>query len=204
MKNAPSNDRQSFLGHSASTSRPTRIKYSLRNPLSRTFGTVGSTDMISNQLKDMANVQPTNFQEPHTSGRSIDRLPIEILQTIFCICLIGPLKDRQLNLWTISGTCRSWKGIVSNSPQLWTTLSSEFSLDFIYTCIERSRDLPLTVHIEREGILPVIDTMVLGCVKRMRRLSYHGPDVYLLGPLMPNLVEWTGTNEGDLRSHIFF
>ncbi|KAJ7204951.1 hypothetical protein GGX14DRAFT_569091 [Mycena pura] len=97
----------------------------------------------------------------------VRRLPSEILEEIFAypdITRVYPsdfanyLKDlAQASLRTLSQVCARWRAIVMGTPALWSTITVNHSLwkldvaqvatDLLYFSLERSGDVPLTLHI---------------------------------------------------------
>jgi hypothetical protein len=118
------------------------------------------------------------------------RIPTEILQEIFhhlCdepIALHKPVHHSDGFPWAVGKICRRWRETFISHPPLWTSLSmgaSYYSASLLLSmkrrtgmCLERSRQLPLTIHVSEshsasEDFHMGIWEMLLSCSNRWKK-----------------------------------
>lgn len=80
----------------------------------------------------------------------VQRLPNELLASIFVIGVLGTEEEDTLVLSTIMLVCRHWKDVAINTPILWTqiTAGTRHSLDKARRKLERSKSAMLHVSVD--------------------------------------------------------
>lgn len=86
---------------------------------------------------------------PLNGARSINRLPTEVLSTIFRLA-VGPIKTTDLHeVLNLSSICRYWRAIVLNHGAMWSSIRLiGRDPSFVTQQVERCRGVPLNPFID--------------------------------------------------------
>jgi hypothetical protein len=75
----------------------------------------------------------------------VGALPAEVLGNIFHFCSLSHPQD----LGAVTAVCQFWRGVATNNPRLWTTISIQIKPQNTPLYLSRSKDLPLHVQIRQ-------------------------------------------------------
>ncbi|KAF8636175.1 hypothetical protein AX17_003735 [Amanita inopinata Kibby_2008] len=95
-----------------------------------------------------------------------NRLPPEVLVEVFKYCIPNPGDftgvPKGVAPLLLCRVCSSWRTFVQSSPEFWKKVGLEGVARFIITWLERSRTLPLTIHLKITASISeeLVDTIV--------------------------------------------
>jgi hypothetical protein len=114
---------------------------------------------VGSSLAHVTSVQRISIEPIGTAP--INRCPDEIIYMIFEDCVLFPdhFYIRRLLL-----VCRRWYTLVTNTAKLWSRIeisspwdlfdigSQRSQFPYIFACLDRSKNLPITLHLDMEGL----------------------------------------------------
>ena len=107
----------------------------------------------------------------------ISKLPPETLTTISEFVAEPRSQKSTLEIVKLTHVCRYWRSTLISLPHLWSSIFvTHVHPDFLAACLERSREVPLAVHLDLKygdysdysDLLEEVD-----CIQRIRKLDVH-------------------------------
>jgi hypothetical protein len=106
----------------------------------------------------------------------IQRLPTEILCTIFDQATVTLVGNPVAEAFSCSHVCRRWRETALGYPRLWGNLSvsrAAGSSELIRTCLERSMPMPLTVSVKISEMDAVMPKRKKKIIENFKHLALH-------------------------------
>ncbi|KAI0359249.1 hypothetical protein OH77DRAFT_1013467 [Trametes cingulata] len=120
--------------------------------------------------------EETNCELPSLNALSnaaipINRLPTELMVEIFSVVQMDEARELEMRWLSIPRVCRRWYWIAATTPDLWRWLYATSSLNYMKTCLVRSKDRTVSVVTGSTWIVPSALQLVSPQFHRVRHLQ---------------------------------
>ncbi|KAI0668204.1 hypothetical protein C8Q78DRAFT_281434 [Trametes maxima] len=150
-------------------------------------------------------VSPSAFSSSGGRDPLIDKLPTELLVTIFDLVLFHEtmhqyegVEDfpRTRVLAIVNSVCTRWREFINGTPSLWRYVVVDRGSEWLKICLNRSRDVPINILFLRGNVFEQRSSLLFGCSDRIRTLALCDTTKIglqlinmLLGALLPTLED---------------